>query len=144
MLRILKAKEENLKDITILNRQFHIGLPNFYWDDESWIIKEIEKGNYFVLTENNVLIGALGIEKSEKEYSISTIAVKKDMHGKKLGKKLIDYAKGLAIKNNIPLLTVESFCEYKLEGFYTKCGFTLEKKLGKYKSHNYYKFYMKL
>ena len=66
------------------------------------------------------------------------------MHGKKLGKKLIDFAKEISLKNNIPLLTVGSFVEYKLENFYTKCGFTKEKELGSYNGHPYYKFFMNL
>jgi GNAT superfamily N-acetyltransferase len=89
-------------------------------------------------------LGAINLEKDKEEYSISTIAIKEDMHGKNLGKKLIDFAKEKAIKENVNLLTVDSFVEYNLERFYTKCGFTKKDRLGNYKGHPYLRFFMKL
>ena len=63
---------------------------------------------------------------------------------KTLVKKLIEFAKESAIKENVHLLTVDSFVDYNLEGFYTKCGFTKRNKLGNYKGHPYFRFSMKL
>lgn len=144
MYKITKARKEDAEEIALLNKQFHLDIPNFYWNSKKWVYSEIEKGNFYTLIDNKSILGAIDIEKDKEEYSISTIAVKEDMHGKNLGKRLIEFAKKKAIKEKIPLLTVESFVDYNLEGFYTKCGFTKNDKLGKYKGHNYFKFFMKL
>lgn len=144
MEKIVKAKMNHLQEITLLNKQFHLDIPHFKWDSEKWISSEIKKRNYYILIDNENVLGAMNIEKSEKEYSISTIAIKKDMHGKNLGRKLIDFAKESAIKENVRLLTVDSFVDYNLEGFYTKCGFIKRKELGNYKGHSYFRFFMKL
>jgi N-acetylglutamate synthase-like GNAT family acetyltransferase len=144
MHKITKARKEDTKEIALINKQFHLEIPNFYWNSEKWVSSEIKKGNYYILVEESSILGAIALEKNKKEYEISTIAIKKEMHGKSLGKKLIDFAKEIAIKDKIPLLTVGSFVDYKLEEFYTKCGFTKENKLGNYKGHSYFKFFMKL
>lgn len=145
MTRIIKAKVENADEIVSLNNQFHLDMSDFKWDTKEWIIQEIQKKMYYILVDddNNVL-GALHIGKYDNEYYISTIAVKKEIHGKGLGKKLIDFAKELSIKNNIHLLIVESYCEYNLETFYTKCGFTKEKEIGVHEGYDYFKFFIKL
>lgn len=144
MYKITKARKEDAEEIALLNKQFHLDIPNFYWDSEKWISSEIEKGNFYILLENTQILGAIDIEKDKKEYSISTIAVKENMHDKNLGKKLIEFARKKAIKEKIYLLTVDSFVDYNLENFYTKCGFTKNNKLGNYKGHKYFKFFMKL
>ncbi len=144
MYKIIKAKIDNVKDIVLLNKQFHLNIPNFYWDTKKWISSEIKKGNYYVLIKDSSILGAMDIEKKKREYHISTIAVKKEMHGKNLGRRLIDFAKKIAIKGKVPLLTICSFVDYNLEGFYTKCGFTKRDKLGDYEGHPYFKFFMRL
>jgi N-acetylglutamate synthase-like GNAT family acetyltransferase len=144
MDKIVKAKIEHTKDITLLNKQFNLDIPEFYWNSEKWISSEIEKGNYYVLLEDTQILGAMNLEKYKKEYVVSTIAIKENMQGKNLGRKLIKFAKETAIKENVHLLTVDSFVNYNLEGFYTKCGFTKRNKLGNYKDYPYFRFFMKL
>ncbi len=144
MYKITKARKEDAEEIALLNKQFHLNIPDFRWDSEKWISSEIEKGNYYILLENTQILGAMNLEKYKKEYVVSTIAIKEDQHGKNLGRKLIDFAKENAIKENIHLLTVDSFVDYNLEGFYTKCGFIKRKELGNYKGHPYFRFFMKL
>lgn len=144
MDKIIKAKEENLDDIALLNKQFKLNIPDFYWDSEKWISSEIKKGNYYILVDNGEILGAINLRKYKKEHHISTIAVKKDMHRKNLGKKLIEFAKESTIKEKVHLLTVNSFVDYNLEGFYTKCGFYKESELGEYERHLYSKFFMRI
>lgn len=144
MNKIIKAKEENVEEIVLLNKQFHLDIPNFYWDSKKWISSEIKKGNYYILVNNGLTLGAINIKKNKKEYHISTIAIKKNMQRNNLGKKLIDFAKENAINTKVSLLTVGSFIDYNLESFYTKCGFNKKDKLNKYEGHNYFEFFMKL
>ena len=87
MHQITKARKGNEKEIALLNKQFNLDIPSFYWNSEEWISSEIEKGNYYVLMENTQILGAMNLEKYKKEYVVSTIAIKEDMHGKNLGEK---------------------------------------------------------
>jgi len=89
-------------------------------------------------------LGAINIKKYKKEHHILTIAINKEVHGKSLGKKLIEFAKENAINTKAELLTVGSFIDYNLDTFYTKCGFKKRDKLGEYEGHKYFEFFMKL
>ena len=144
MYKIIKAKTANVDAIVLLNKQFHLDIPNFKWVTKRWINLQVKKRKYYILVDKNSILGAMHIEKNEKEYHITTIAIKREMQGKELGEKMIDFAKEISIKNRIHLLTVGSFVDYKLDKFYTKCGFTKKDKLGTYKGHSYFKFFMKL
>ena len=144
MEKIVKAKIKDLQEITRLNKQFSLDIPDFCWDNEKWISPEIRKGNYYVLVEDNLTLGAMNIKKYKKEHHILTIAIDKEMHGKSLGRKLIEFAKENAIKAKVEKLTVNSFVDYNLDAFYTKCGFNKESELGKYGGYPYFKFFMQL
>ncbi len=144
MKKIIKAKMKDLQEIILLNKQFNLAIPNFYWDSEKWISSEIKKGNYYILIDEDSTLGAINIKKYKKEHHILTIAINKEVHGKSLGKKLIEFAKENAINTKAELLTVGSFIDYNLDTFYTKCGFKKRDKLGEYEGHKYFEFFMKL
>jgi N-acetylglutamate synthase-like GNAT family acetyltransferase len=143
MCKIIKAKIEDVNNIRSLNQQFHLNINNFKWDTKRWIISQVKKGNYYILKQGNLVLGAINIEKNKNEYIISTLAIKEDMHKKGLGKTLLDFAKEIAIKDKARSLSVSSFLKYNLEEFYTKCGFS-KQEVENYKGHPYITFSMKL
>jgi len=137
------AREEDAAEIADLNTLFHLDIPDFKWDNESWVREQIEQGNYFVLKEDGTLTGAVNLQTQEDSLSIETIAVRKDLQGRGTGRKLIDFAKDQAQQKGKPKLTVESFTDYGLESFYQKVGFGKDDPyLGDYQGKPYYRFIM--
>src|SRR3972149_10636552 len=137
------AREEDAAEIMNLNTLFHLDIPDFKWDNESWVREQIEQGNYFVLKEDGILTGAIDLQTREDSLSIETIAVRKELQGRGTGRKMIDFAKDQARQNGKPKLTVESFTDYGLESFYKKVGFGKDDPyLGDYQGKPYYRFIM--
>jgi ribosomal protein S18 acetylase RimI-like enzyme len=142
---IVAAQVENTGDIARLNYQFHRDIKNFKWDKPEWIMKEIEKGNYFVMKQKGLITGAIDMQRSEDELYIETIAVDSIHHDSGLGRRLILFAKGTAEKLGCKKLTVESLQSYNLQGFYQKVGFVTDNPpLGYFQSEPFYRFVMYL
>ncbi len=135
-MKIQQATQADLKNIVSLNKLFHLNIPGFRWDTEPWISDEIEQGNFHILKHQKSAYGAVCLHLATEAY-IETIAVDKEKQGQGHGKKLIDFCAEEAMKHGKHKLVVESFCEYKLEDFYTKCGFELESIKGNLNDHPY-------
>lgn len=144
MMEIILAKLDDLESITSLNSQFHLEIDNFKWDTPKWISQEIKQGHYVLLKEKNDTLGAMCLEPKEDIMYIQTIAVQQKLHKKGLGRNLINYAKIHAKKERSKKIVVESFLDYNLEGFYTKCGFLKSYFTQEYggKKYNHYFMYV--
>lgn len=130
-MQIVKATQADAKFIVALNRQFHLDIPNFRWDTETWITDQIDKGTLHLLKEGKSAYGAVCIQTAldnlpPTDAYIETIATREDLHGKGYGRELINQAALIARDEGKQRLIVESFAKYGLKDFYTKCGFQLE------------------
>lgn len=141
---VVKADIKDLGIIIHLNRLFHLDFPWFKWDSPQWIREELENGNYYIIRDNGNLVAAMCLKMLENEGYIEAIAVQQKKQGSGFGRKLIEFAKSVSRKEGKSKLSVESFCDYKLEGFYEKCGFIKDHELGEYEGHPYYCFSMNL
>jgi GNAT superfamily N-acetyltransferase len=132
-----KADMNDVPGIVHLNRQFHLNIGDFRWDTQPWIEGQIRDGNYYVLRDSNSLVGAFCLAVSPQTFSgdIEAIAVRADVHGKGIGKVLIEQAKDICHSRSLKTLAVESFCEYGLDGFYMNCGFTRLPAKEKFRGH---------
>lgn len=144
--QITIANKEDVNDILRLNSQFHLDIRDFEWDQPDWIKEKINKGHYFVLKQENQVLGAIDIENINKEeLYIETIAIDPDHHGSGLGKKLISFAKNKAQEMGCKKITVESFQDYKLLDFYKKVGFQLDDPpIGYHNGQPFHRFIMLL
>lgn len=139
------ATPEDVGVILELNSQFHLDLPGFRWDQNDWILEEIEKGNYFIFRQGVEIIGALCLALTVDSAMIETIAVNKGMHGKGIGKRMVRFAQEWAIKHGRFYVTVESFEKYSLEGFYLNSGFSRDNPyIDNYEGEQYFRFKMKI
>lgn len=143
-MKITKANKNDLGDIVTLNKLFHLDVPDFRWDTQKWVLEEIEQQNYFVLRENDNVVGAICIKFEGSIAYIETIAIKTDKHRSGLGKKLIQFAKEYSISKEKKELKVESFEDYGLKDFYKRVGFRLEKGREYFHGKPYMVFSMKL
>ncbi|MBI1857835.1 MAG: GNAT family N-acetyltransferase [Candidatus Melainabacteria bacterium] len=148
-MKIVKATPTDLNSIVAFNRQFHLDIPGFRWDTKPWIAEQIQKGTFHVLKDGNASYGAICVQTAiyglpETDAYVETIATKEDLHRRGYGKQLVDYAAELARSEGKSRLVVESFVEYGVGDFYTRCGFDLESTSGKFGDHPYNVFTMKL
>jgi len=140
---IFKATGADLTPIIELNKQFHLDIPNFKWDQAGWIAEEIKRGTFFVFKDKDLVIGALCLKPGKDELEIETIAIRKDFQGLNHGKTLIQFARDEAKRQTKLRLTVESFCSYNLGEFYKKCGFKVDDPpLGYFEDQPYSRFFM--
>ena len=85
----------------------------------------VDRGEYFVVTEDGRVIGAMVLEDEDKGLGITILAVTKSRQKSGGGKKLVDYAKEMARKTPKSRLSVCSFYVMKAKDFYLKQGFKL-------------------
>ncbi|MBY0359775.1 MAG: GNAT family N-acetyltransferase [Candidatus Obscuribacterales bacterium] len=139
------AQAADVAEIAVLNKQFHLDIPDFRWDTEAWIAEEIDQGRYYVLRDAKGVAAALCLHVLTEQSvgGVEAIAVRADLRGSGLGKILVNHAQRLAQGLSLEALVVESFCAYGLEVFYTKCGFVRDDELQQFRGHDYYRFEMK-
>lgn len=141
-MKISKARSKDSKEIARLNRLFHLDIEGFRWDSRRWVESEINAGNYHVIRSDNRVLAAICLNLQHEDGYIETIAVKKDKQSTGLGKKLIEFAKQESKNSGKSRLRVESFCEYGIDGFYEKCGFSKYSVKGNYAGHDFNIFLM--
>ncbi len=148
-MQIVRATQADVKPIVALNRQFHLDIPDFRWDTETWTTDQIDKGTFHLLKEGGSTYGAVCIQTAldnlpSTDAYIETIATREDLHGKGYGRELINQAALIARDEGKHRLIVESFLEYGLKDFYTKCGFQLESEQQDFHGHTYNVFTMEI
>lgn len=148
-MQIVRATLADVKPIVALNKQFHLDIPGFRWDTEAWISDQIDKGTFHLLKDGASTYGAVCIQTALDNLAptdayIETIATREDLHGKGYGKKLINQSASIARAEGKHRLIVESFLEYGLKDFYTKCGFQLEPERPDFHGHQYNVFTMEI
>ncbi len=148
-MQITKATQADIKPIVALNRQFHLDIPGFRWDTEAWVRDQVDKGTFHLLKDGSSAYGAVCIQTAldnlpSTDAYIETIATREDLHGQGYGRELINQAALIARDEGKTRLIVESFTEYGLKGFYTKCGFQLESEKSDFGGHPYNVFTMEI
>jgi N-acetylglutamate synthase-like GNAT family acetyltransferase len=143
---VAKAVLADAPQIADLNKQFHLDIADFRWDTVSWVKDEIKNDNYYVIRDDNGLAAALCLHQisSLRAGVIEAMAVRADLQGSGLGKVLVDHAITVSESRALRELIVESFCEYGVQGFYERCGFTRAAQTKQFRGHSYYCFSMKL
>lgn len=114
-------------------------LENAIFDAQSFplskrnFIYHLKKGNISVAQEQTQLVGYILIFSYKKSLRIYSLAVDKDFRGQKVGMKLMQYAKELAVKMQKERLTLEVKTSNKNAiRLYEKFGFKILKILKEY------------
>lgn len=137
-MQIRKAILKDVEAIKQIADLLYIEMPDFVWNQEDFIKKQIERGEYYVLEKDKVL-GILSLREKQGMMYIETLAVAKDLQAKGIGSKLIEFAKDFGRKNNFKILRTTSFYEYGVKDFYIKNGFRLLPESGKYSGHKFHR-----
>jgi len=130
----LKDEEEIIKITDVLFLQ----IPNFVWNNEKFVEKQIKSGEYFVGEENGRLVGVISLRQRKNGMHIETIAIRDGFAANGFGTELVAFAKQVAKDKGTDTLHAYSFHEYNIVDFYKKQGFELMDYSGSYNGHPYH------
>ena len=139
-----KAEPQNIDQVKEVTDLLHLDIPSFVWNDESFIKKQVENGEYFLMEEGGVVAGVMSLRERKNGMHIETLVIRKEFQGKGYGSKFIEFAKDYAKEHQIKKLYAYSFADYNISDFYTKKGFLLMDYVGFYKHYKYHCFEMNL
>jgi len=145
-MEILLAKERNVEDILRINQVLcknYAGFRDFRYNKPNVILEDIERGFYFIGVENNKIKGVMSLGINGNDFVLRSIAVDENFQKEGIGKKFVERAKIIGVKNSTDTFVVGSMLDYNARSFYENCGF----KLGRIKKTVWgdsYEFYMKL
>ncbi|OHD95378.1 MAG: hypothetical protein A2019_04320 [Sulfurimonas sp. GWF2_37_8] len=98
-------------------------------------IHHLKKGNIFIAHKQTQIMGYILLFTYKKSLRIYSIAVDKDFRGQKVGMKLMEYTKELAIIMQKERLTLEvKTSNLNAIRFYERFGFKMMKRLKEYYS----------
>jgi len=143
-MNLRKALLEDKEDISEIIGVLRIDIPDFVWDTDEFIARQIKKGEYFLAELGKEIVGIISFRQRDKKMYIETIAVKKNYQMEGVGARLIGFAKQFTKGKGLDFLCACSFYEYKTVDFYLNQGFNLLNGSGVYSQHKYYRFEMKI
>ncbi len=138
----MEIKKADLKDVAAIKKiadLLYVEMPDFVWNTEKFIRKQIENEEYYVAEENRKIIGIISLRERSKMLYIETLAVAKDIQSSGIGKKLVEFAKHFVMEKGLKILRTTSFYEYGVKDFYIKHGFRLLPESGEYGGHKFYR-----
>ncbi|MEK7658583.1 MAG: GNAT family N-acetyltransferase [Patescibacteria group bacterium] len=143
-MNIRKAELKDIKEILEITKQLHLNMADFVWDTENFITLQIERGDYFVLEDNEKIFGVISLKFRRNGMHIETLAIREGFTSNGYGTELINFAKQFSKDRGAGALRVYSFSEYNILDFYSKNGFKLMDYHGSYDGHKYHCLEMKL
>ena len=132
-----KAELKHKKEIIDIANLLYLNIPNFVWNSEDFVTRQIEKGEYFIIKEDGVVAGIMSLRQRKNGMHIETLAVRKEFQSRGFGTKFIEFAKKITSEKGFDTLYAYSFSEYNIADFYVKKGFKALDYSGYYKNHKY-------
>jgi N-acetylglutamate synthase-like GNAT family acetyltransferase len=138
---LVKATPSEAIEIAALNKQLYLPMKDFRWSTQEWADAEIKEGRYYVLHDKSGVAGAICLHLPYKNIGvIEAIAVRSDLQGQGLGKRMIESAEEVLRKAGMEKVIVNSFHEYGVKDFYQRCGFECVSESPVFNGHSYYSF----
>ena len=138
------ANSEDVRAIKEIADLLYIEMPDFVWNTEEFLKKQIKGKEYYVAEENGKIIGIISLRERNRMLYIETLAVAKSIQSFGIGKKLVEFAKQFARENDFKIMRTTSFYEYGVKDFWIKQDFRLLDELGEYSGHKFYRLEYKL
>ena len=136
-MTLRQAELKDAKEVLNIVNELSLDIPNFVWDKEEFVQKQIKNKEYFVIEDEGKLAGVMSLRCRTNKINIETLAVKKEFQSKGLGTKFIEFAKQFTKEKGFNILHAYSFREYYAADFYLKKGFKVMNNTGYYKNHKY-------
>jgi len=116
-MEIVKATKAHAEKLSVLLRG--LDTEEYSFSEVEKITPLIENGNYFVVIEDDEIVGTIALVIVEESCEIDALITSK----KGVGKALIDFTVELCKKENVKKLWCWSLKRYNAIGFYDKMGF---------------------
>ncbi len=141
---IRKATLQDKPSIAKIASVLYLGMPEFVWNQETYIDRQIAKGEYFVKEAEGIIVAIASFRKRGNKMYIETLAVHPETQSNGIGKEFIEFAKQYTKTAGLNTLCACAFFEYGNKEFYLKQGFKLLNRSGAYQGHKFHRFEMKL
>ena len=122
----------------------YLPIPQFIWNDEKFVEKQIQNNEYFLVEKDGQVLGVMSLRQRVNKINIETLVVKTEFQSRGFGTKFIEFAAEFTKEKGFDTLHAYSFNEYDMVNFYLKRGFSLLDYSGKYHNYPYYCFEKKL
>ena len=132
-----QAELKDKKEVLNIVNELSLDIPDFIWDKEEFVARQIQNKEYFVMEDKGRLAGVMSLRQRTNKINIETLVVKKEFQYKGLGSKFIEFAKQFTKEKGFNILHAYSFSEYQAADFYLKKGFKVMDYTGYYKNHKY-------
>ena len=143
-MNLRKAELKDKKDILEIADLLYLDIPNFVWNTDEFVSRQIKNGEYFLIEKEGKIVGIVSLRQRKNKMHIETIAVRNGSQLEGIGRQLIEFAKHFAKEKGFNTLRAYSFYEYKSVDFYLNQEFSLLGKPGIYNNHKYYRFEMRI
>lgn len=135
ILRRAELKDKN--EIREIVNELYINVPQFVWNEDDFVTKQIQNNEYIVIQEAGRLAAVMSLRRRDDKINIETLVVRKEFQRKGFGSELIEFAKQFTKSSGFNKLHAYSFCEYRASDFYVKKGFNILPYAGYYKNRKY-------
>ena len=118
------------------NRRDYMDLLLIADEQEDMIEKYLDRGDMFILHDNQLIGACIVTKENENEYELKNIAIYNEFHGKGYGQKLIEYVFDYYKDKGKVMYVGTGEVEWILN-FYKKCGFEESHRLENFFVDNY-------
>jgi N-acetylglutamate synthase-like GNAT family acetyltransferase len=132
-----QAELKDKKEVLNIVNELSLNIPHFVWNKEEFVDRQIQNKEYFVIEDNERLVGVMSLRQRSNRINIETLVIKKEFQSRGLGSKFIEFAKQFTKERGFSILHAYSFSEYHATDFYLKKGFKVLDYFGYYKNHAY-------
>lgn len=139
-----KADLQDKQVIIELANQLYLDIPEFVFNQDDYVTRQIEAGEYFVVVEEGRVIAIISFRDRRGRMYIETLAIHPDRHANGLGTELIEFAKEYAKSQGFDTIRACAFFDYNNEDFYLKKGFIKLDQPGEYGGKQFHRFEMKV
>ena len=143
-MNLRKAELKDKKDVLEISNLLYLDIPDFVWNTEEFVDRQIRNGEYFLAEIEGKIVGIISFRQRKNKMYIETLAITNDHQSEGVGRQLVEFAKKFTKEKGFGILRACSFYEYKTVDFYLKQGFSLLEKPGIYNNHKYYRFEMRI
>ncbi len=143
-IKLRKASIQDKPEIVRIASFLYIEMPNFVWNDDNFVSKQIGRESYYVAELQGKIVGIISLRQRRNKMYIETLAVDEKYRQQGVSSSLLEFAKKYTKENGLNILFACSFFEYNAVDFYLKQGFVMLPVKGKYSGHQYHCFEMKI
>ena len=92
-INLRKAEETDKKDILRIADELYLDIPDFVWNKDEFVSRQIENGGYYIGEVGGEPAGIISLRQRRKKMYVETLAVAKKYRNNGIGSELIKFSK---------------------------------------------------